>query len=276
MIGYINGQFLPEEEIRISPYDRGFLFGDGVYEVVLVSGGRAFELGRHIERIERNLGLLMIRPACDLASLCGELLARNRPCPDPAVIYVQITRGVAPRSHAFPGAEVAPTIYGRVTPVTLAPERRLGVRAILVPDIRWYRCNIKTVNLLPNVMATEQARVAGVDEALFVRERYVTESARANFAAIFDGQLFTHPLDECVLPGITRAVSLELARNASIPVYESAVPVDRLAEAEECMLFSTTDMVTPVIEIDGHPVGTGERGPVTTLLQDQFRALLER
>ncbi len=273
-IVYFNGQFLPKEEVRVSPDDRGFLFGDGVYEVLHAYKGRLFKAEEHWRRLSRNLHELQIDgvEVGLLGDIARELLRQNGLEQGQASLYVQVTRGTAPRRHAFPEPGTPPTVYLSASPFRPSPEKwERGVQVILVPDIRWTRCDIKAVALLPNVLASQQARQRGAEEAIFVREGVVTEGAHTNLLAVFDGQLVTHPLNCHILPGITRAVVLELARELGIPVRESPIRQEELQAAEEILIVGTTTEIAPVVQVENWTVGDGRPGPVTRALQRAFR-----
>jgi len=273
MISYFNNRFLPKEEIRISPDDRGFLFGDGVYEVIRSYGGRLFQADAHIKRLERSLRELQINgiDTGNLPGIAEELLKRNNLTND-ATIYIQITRGVAPRKHAFPDAAIPPTIYAFAS--AFQPPRQqaeAGVKVILVPDIRWARCDIKSVALLPNVLASQQAKASGAEEALFVRDGAVTEGSHSNFCAVIDSELRTFPESHYILAGITRQVVLNLCRALGIPFREFPVFESELYKADELMIVSTTNEVMPVVHVNDWKVADGKPGSVTLKLQKAFR-----
>lgn len=274
MIAYLNGRFLPADKLYISPDDRGFLFADGVYEVVLLVGQVPFHLKDHLARLDRNLKALKITPVEDLPSICRKLVKVNQPESDYSTLYLQITRGVAPRSHRFPDQSVAPTVYAKLSPITRSEAEIKGARIILTEDIRWGRCDIKTTNLLANVMAVQQAMDVAADEAVFVRQGLITEGAHTSFAAVFDGILTTHPLNHHILPGITRAIALRLSEELGIPVRETAILQEDLNKAEECMLFGTTKIITPVVQVDDYAIAAGAPGRITQALQQSFQQLL--
>ncbi len=279
MIVYFNGQFLPKEDVRVSPDDRGFLFADGAYEVVRAYSGKLFRLAAHLRRLENSLRALRISaPDSDrLGEVAAQLVERNGLTQGDAALYMQVTRGVAPRKHAFPPDDTLPTVYLVASPFHAPPERwEHGVRIILVPDIRWSRCDIKSVALLPNVLASQQAKESGAYEAVFVREGTVTEGSHANFAAVFDGCLLTHPKTNHILPGITREIVLDLCRELDLPYSESPIREAKLGEASELMLLGTTTEIMPVVQVDDWQVGHGQPGPVTRALQQAFRALVRR
>ena len=278
MIVYFNGEFRPKEEVRISPDDRGFLFADGAYEVIRSYDGKLFRLEAHLLRLENSLGALcIIAPnISELQEAAVQLVERNDLSRGDAALYIQVTRGVAPRKHAFPPANTPPTIYMSARPFhALHEEAEHGVRAILVPDIRWSRCDIKSVALLPNVLASQQAKEGGAYEAVFVREGIVTEGSHTNFAAVFDGQLVTHPQTNHILPGITREVVLALCQELDLPYRESPIAETELGEADELMLLGTTTEVMPIVQVDDWQVGTGQPGPVTRTLQQAFWRLVK-
>ena len=276
MIAFFNGRYVEKDEIRISPDDRGFLFADGVYEVIRAYGGRLFRPGDHEARLVRSMREIRIDPpeGISFPDVARELLARNGLAGEDALVYIQVTRGAAPRRHAFPPAGAAPTVYAAASPFEAPREtQRRGARVILVPDTRWERCDIKSVALLPNVLARQKAAEEGADEALFVREGFVTEGTHTTFCAVLEGRLRTHPEDHRILPGVTRRIVLDLCRKEGVPVEERPIPAADLGRAEEIMILSTTAEITPVVLVDGRPVGDGRPGPVTRRLQEAFRKL---
>jgi len=281
-VAYLDGAYVPRAEARVSADDRGFLFGDGGYEVTRAIDGRLFEAERHRVRLARTLHALRIDyPHAEIAALdevALRLLRENDLLQGEATVYVQVTRGAAlPRTHHFPPAGTRPTVYlaaQRFVPPAGLRER--GASVITVPDIRWSRCDLKTVNLLPNAMAKQQAVEAGCDEALFVRDGVVMEGAHTNVCFVLDGELRTAPLTNYILGGVTRDVVLALAAEAGIPVREYPLLREEVARASEAFLTSTTSDVLPVVRIDGAPVGDGAPGPVARrlleLLQARMRA----
>ena len=279
---HLNGALLPKSEARISPDDRGFLFGDGVYEVVRAIGGRMVDLDRHLARFVDGAATLDL--ALDRAGgaecvtrVWARLLKANGLADGEALCYAQLTRGAAPRAHAYPGADTAPTLYAfaqRLHPPDAVRER--GARVVTHPDLRWARCDLKTVNLLPNVMAKQAAAAAGAFEAVLVRDGVITEASHSSLFAVVAGELRTHPLGPRILPGVTRAVVLELARALGVPVREEAVTPDELLAADEVMLASTSADVMPVVAVDGAPVADGAPGPVARRLAQAMAARLGR
>lgn len=274
-IVYLNGEFMEPEKAAIPINDRGFLFGDSVYEVVRSYGGRLFTLDRHLARLERSLHEIDICNV-DIAQL-GRAIeeACQRSGFAEALVYVQVTRGAAPRKHAY-DRDLCPTVLVHVRDLEplLDPSIREGVAAITAPDIRWQRCDIKSTNLLPNVLAKTKAKEQGALEAILVNEDgIVTEATSAGVFCVEQGVVLTHPLSPAILPSITREVVLEVAGEVGIPVREEPVSLERLRAAAEVFLASTTIDVCPVITIDGAPVGDGKPGPVTRRL---LAAYLER
>ena len=273
-IVYFNGRFLPKKDVSISPDDRGFLFADGVYEVILSYGGTFFQFEEHLHRMKRGLQELRIHdPGMKHFNDIAETLIRENGFGNTdAKVYIQVTRGAAPRSHAFPDSMVSPTVYTAASRFQLSYEKwKHGAKILLVPDIRWARCDIKSVALLPNTLAFQQAKDQGADEAVFVRDGTLTEGAHTNFCALFDGELRTHPKTHHILAGITREVVLDLCRERSIPVNEFPIFEWELPYADECMIVGTTTEIMPVIQINDRPVGNGKPGAITTTLQQAFR-----
>ena len=281
---FLNDAVLPKSEARISPDDRGFLFGDGVYEVVRVIGGRMVDLDRHLARLTDGaaaLDLALDRSggAAGVAAAWERLLDANGLTSGEALCYAQLTRGAAPRGHAYPAAATPPTLYAFAQALT-PPDalRAAGAAVVTYPDLRWARCDLKTVNLLPNVMARQAAAAAGAFEAVLVRPGAagggcVTEASHSSLFAVVAGELRTHPLGPRILPGVTRAVVLELARALGVPAREAAVTLDELRAADEVMVASTSADVMPAVSVDGRPVADGRPGPVARRLA---AALAER
>jgi D-alanine transaminase len=277
MIVYFNGSWMSKDEVCISPDDRGFLFGDGVYEVICAYRGKLFKSDAHFRRLARSLKALHI-PSPDLEKLKGAvqtLLDRNELAASHAKIYIQITRGAAERGHAFPELAVAPTVYASAVAYT-PPEAlwETGVHTILVPDIRWMRCDIKSLMLLPNVLASQRAKEAGAYDAIFVRDGFITEGSHTSVCAVFDGVVVTHPLTHHILGGVTRDLVLDLCRTMTIPYQERPIPEEELRDADEVVVLGTTTGIMPVIAVEGHPIGDGKPGPVTRRLQRALAAMI--
>ena len=271
-IVFLNGALVPRDRALVPVDDRGFLFGDGVYEVVRVVAGRYVDADRHLDRLARSLAELRLELGVEdgtaLLDVGLDLLARNGVAGDgQAVVYLQVTRGVAPRRHAFPPPGTPPTVF--VAARGFVPKHDLmetGVAAVTHPDLRWHRCDIKSVNLLPNVLANQKATEQGAYEAILVRDGVVTEGALSNVFAVVDGVLRTHPTGPAILAGVTRAVVMELARDAGLHVEERAFSAAELGRAAEVFATGTTTDVMPVVAIDGRAVGTGQPGPVARQL----------
>jgi D-alanine transaminase len=272
-IGYLNGSFIPKEQISISPDDRGFLFGDGVYEVVRWYEGFFFDMDGHHSRLKRSLRELRITwSRADLfPSIALELIKQNKLENQSAMVYFQLTRGAAPRTHSFPSPEVKPTIYAYAwsfTPDTAS--KQSGIKVMLKEDIRWSRCDIKSVSLLANTISFHEASVNGLKECIFVRNGSITEGSHSNIFFVIDGTLFTHPESNWVLSGITRKNVLRIAQQAGINIREETLPENRIRFAQEAFITNTSAEVTPVIDIGGNSIGAGIPGPVTKLISAKF------
>lgn len=272
---YLNGDFLPKREATVSPDDRGFLLADGIYEVTPAYEGEFFGLDGHLERLERGLDELRIGlDVGPLGDVHRRLLAENGLTDVPtAKVYLQVTRGAARRQHAFPDREPAPTVYAYATEWEApgAEEWEQGYSAVTVPDRRWSRVDIKSIALLPNVLAQQAARDAGADESIFVHDGVAIEGAHANFWAVLDGTVVTHPTTNRILPGITRATVLDLARERGHAVRERPIQVEELPGAAELFLTGTTTEIRPITELDGEPVADGSPGPVSRELFTAYR-----
>ena len=272
-IVYVNGSFVPRAEARISVEDRGFVFGDGVYEVVRVISGRLFAARFHNERLKRSLdGVRISLSAADsperFVEIGKQLLRENGLLEGQATLYIQVTRGAATRAHNFPQPEVPPTIYISVARFMPYSDLALtGAPAISHPDLRWGRCDLKTLNLLPNVLASQTAKEKGAFEAMLIRDGVVTEGTKTNFFGVIDGTLRTHPLDSHILPGITRSVLRDLARDVSIDLDETPIRSDEIPRLSELFLTGTTTDVKPIVNLDDKPVGKGKPGELTRKLQ---------
>ena len=278
MIVYLNGAFLPSEEACISPLDRGFLFGDGIYEVIPSYQGGFFLLDEHVERLRRSLREIRLpdpQPKPGWESLLEQLLERN-PGGDRSV-YLQVTRGAAPRDHAFPTGAPA-TVFAMVSPIA-SPRPDLserGVAAISLPDQRWGRCDIKSVALLPNVLARQQAVEQGAVEAILLRDGMLTEGAASNVFVVHGGAVVTPPLGQEILPGITRRFLLDVLREQGWDCREDPLPESVLRSADEIWLTSSTKELLPVSTLDGRPVGGGRPGPVWRRALDVYRRARDR
>jgi D-alanine transaminase len=272
-IVYVNGSFVPRAEARISVEDRGFVFGDGVYEVLRIINGRPFAARFHNDRLKRSLdGVRISLSEADsperFVEIAKQLLKENGLLEGQATVYIQVTRGATTRAHNFPPADVPPTIYISAARFTPYSEFALiGAPAISHPDLRWGRCDLKTLNLLPNVLASQTAKERGAFEAMLIRDGVVTEGTKTNFFGVVDGALRTHPSDSHILPGITRSVLRDLAREVSIDLDETPIRSDEIPLLTELFLTGTTTDVMPVVKLDERPVGKGTPGELTRKLQ---------
>lgn len=276
-LAWVNGEFCAPEEARVAALDRGFIFGDAVYEVIPAYGGNLFLLQPHLRRLTRSLEITRIaNPLADgdWWQLLDELVKRCG-SHDQAV-YLQVTRGVAPRDHAFPDSE--PTVFCMSRPLRAASKGQLqqGLVAITASDIRWNYCHAKTTSLVANVMLRQQAVDAGADEALLLRDGLLTEGAASNVFVVSQGRLLTPPAGEQLLHGITRERILTLARGQGISVAEVPVGEQQLRGADEICISSSTKAIMPVTRLDDKPVGAGNPGPVWQVLWAAYQAEIER
>ncbi|MES9874621.1 MAG: D-amino acid aminotransferase [Candidatus Sedimenticola sp. 6PFRAG7] len=262
---FLNGRFLPRDEARISVMDRGFLFGDGVYEVIPCYSGRLFRLEHHLQRLDDSLrGIRMSNPHSTTrwGEILEELVAQ-RPGEDQAV-YLQVTRGAAEkRDHLIPD-NASPTVFAMTNPIApVNPDlAEKGITAITLQDIRWHRCNIKAITLLANVLLREQANDSEANEAILVRDGFAIEGTASNLFVISDGVIRTPPKSDRLLPGITRDLVLELATANKIPCREEEISELDLPGADEIWITSSTREIVPVVELNGEKVGNGLPGPI--------------
>lgn len=275
---YLNGQYLPKDQALISPDDRGFLFGDSVYEVARWYGGYFFDLAGHADRFRRSLHETNIvwDDEAKLEVIFEELIQRNELGTECAIVYFQATRGVAPRNHAFPDPPVKPTIYGfarRQSINTLAAER--GVAIWLTPDPRWNRCDIKTTALIANILPYQEAHEKGFAEVCFVRNGFVTEGAHSNIFFVRDETLYTHPGNNDILSGITRKNIISVAKANDISVVEEAVAADMIPYMNEAFISNTTGEIVPVTKISEQVIGDGTTGRLTRRLQILLREFIQ-
>jgi len=266
MTVYLNGQFMPLEEARIPVLDRGFIFGDGVYEVIPVYSRRPFRLAEHLRRLQHSLdGIRLANPHSDSewTHLLNQMIERNEG--EDQYLYLHITRGVAKRDHAFPNPPVPPTVFMTSNPLTTPPAAllRSGVCAVTAVDNRWLRCDIKSIALLPNVLLRQAAVDAGCAETILIRDNsFMTEGAASNIFVVKNGTVLAPPKDNLMLPGITYDVILEIAQINNIPYEVRRIGVNEVFAADELLLTSSTKEVLPVTKLDGQPVGSGEPGPM--------------
>ena len=261
---YLNGEFMPIEQARIPVLDRGFIFGDGVYELIPVYSRRPFRLAEHLRRLQESLNSIkLVNPHDDPTwmRLIGRLVQLNEP--EDQSVYMHITRGPAKRDHAFPTA-VTPTAFLMSNPLTTPAGQQVseGVCAITALDNRWLRCDIKAIALLPNVLLRQQAVEAGCVEAVLLREGFVTEGAASNIFVVSNGVMLAPPKTHMMLPGITYDVVLELARANGIRNEVREIPQTELRTAQEIWITSSTKEVLAITRLDDAPVGNGKPGPM--------------
>jgi D-alanine transaminase len=271
---YLNGQFLPLEDARISVLDRGFIYGDGVYELIPVYGRRPYRLRQHLARLQRSLdGIRLANPHADaeweaiITALIGRMAFADQG------VYLQVTRGAAKRDHAFP-AGVAPTVFMMSNPLALPSREQIegGVAVITGVDERWLHCDLKTISLLGNVLARQLAVDAGAIETVLFRNGYLTEASASNVLLVREGVIVAPPKDNQILPGITYDVAFELAREGGLPIEMRPVPKDEALAADEMWLSSSTKEVLAVTSLDGRPFAGGKPGPMFRKVHALFQA----
>jgi len=271
---YLNGQFLPLEDAKVSVLDRGFIYGDGVYELVPVYVRRPYRLPQHLARLQRSLdGIRLANPHTDaeweaiIAGLIGRMTFADQG------VYLQVTRGAAKRDHAFP-AGVAPTVFMMSNPLALPSREQVerGVAVITAVDERWLHCDLKTISLLGNVLARQLAVDAGATETVLFRNGYLTEASASNVLLVRGGVIVAPPKDNQILPGITYDVAFELAREGGLPIEVRPVPKDEALAADEMWLSSSTKEVLAVTALDGRPFAGGKPGPVFRKVHALFQA----
>ena len=275
MLVYLNGEYIPKERAMVPVTDRGFLFADGVYEVVRIYGGRLFLMQEHMERLRNGLAALRIpyRDVDRIQEIAARLMDENGIEDKDGALYIQATRGApAKRAHAFPQGDIAPTIYisAYEHPRPSPDSFERGVECVTCSDTRWSRCDIKSVSLLANVLANQYAHERGAFEALFVRDGVVLEGSHSNLFAVYGGALLTYPSSNYTLPGITRELVLELAAELGIPAALGPILEDQLGAADELFLSGTTTEVMPIVRVDGQEVGDGKPGPISRRLQQAY------
>jgi D-alanine transaminase len=271
---YLNGEYTPLEEARVPVMDRGFLFGDGVYEVIPVYGGQAFRLAQHMQRLDNSLQAIRMENPLQPEDWDGIFRRLTGATPElDQLIYLQVTRGVDPaRNHLFPeGAKPTVFVMSWVAKPRDPVIAEQGIAAISLEDNRWHRCDIKSIALLGNVLLRQQAEDVGAGEAILIREGLVTEGSSTNPFIVMDGEILTPPKSNQVLPGVTRDLVLELARKAGIPCTERAVSRDELETADEIWISSSSREVQPVTSLDGKAVGAGVPGPVWKRMDALFQ-----
>ncbi len=272
-IVYLNGKYLPADEACVPVLDRGFIFGDGVYEVIPVYARQPFRLEPHLQRLENSLQAVRIDnpfDRADWARIIDTLIKKNEGADQS--LYLQVTRGIAARDHKFPDAR--PTVFVMSNPLVAPPPEQTerGVEAITLEDIRWQYCNIKSIALLPNILLRQQAVEQGAAEAILLRDGKVTEGAASNVFVVLDGSLLTPPKSRCILPGITRDLVVELAHEHGLPCEERDISEKELQQADEIWLTSSTREILPVTHLNGKPVGDGKAGPVWQKMNAIYQA----
>lgn len=275
-IVYFDGRYVAKSEVHVSPDDRGFLLGDGIYEVAAAYDGRFVALDKHMDRLRRSLVEARIGSsvADPLETVFQELLERNGFAESgKAMVYLQVTRGAAPRTHAFPKPPCRPTVYAYVAPIP--PEIQAlaaGAKAITRPDVRWSRCDIKVISLIANCMANQEAKEAGAYEAILIRDGVALEGTHTSFFCILGGVIRTAPLSNLILPGVTRDLVIEACRRAGLELVEEAVRAEELYTADELFITGTTTEVVPITHLDGRAIGDGNPGTMTARIQELYRA----
>ncbi len=276
MIVFINNKFVDEKDAAISPFDRGFLFADGVYESIRSYNGKLFQYKNHIKRLKRSLTEIQInfRQTENLESIIYELIERNK-IRGQAVVYLQVTRGTSiPRKHEFPPASTNPTLFISVQNFSEnINEKENGIKVILDKDTRWLRCDIKSVSLLPIILSNQKAKKAGAEEAILIRDGSITEGTHTNFFAVKKNVVFTAPESDFILSGITRKVVLKLCSKLKIKVKEEFIPENDLKSFDEFFITSTQKEITPVVQIDDWKINNSKPGEITKLLQAEFSKL---
>ena len=275
---YLNGDYLPLEQARVSVTDRGFVFGDGVYEVIPVYGGRLFRLEQHLARLARSLGEIRLGDPLskDAWRQCLHTLVARNGGGDQSV-YVQVTRGPAPRDHAFP-KDVRPTVFCASSPLKPLPAdlAQNGVAAITLDDIRWQRCDIKAITLLSNILLRQQAVDQGAVEAILIRDGVITEGAASNVFMVRNGVLVTPAKGPFLLPGVTRDLILELAAANGVPFEEASFTAGALRHADEVWLTSSTREILPVTRLDQRPVADGRPGALWRRMMGFYQTYKQR
>jgi D-alanine transaminase len=280
-VAYVNGRYLPFRDAKVHVEDRGYQFADGVYEVCEVRGGRLIDERRHMARLKRSLDELRIRPPMSpraLGVVLREVVTRNRI--DYGNVYLQVTRGVARRDHGFPAPDTPPSLVVTARPLNKARNEALaanGIAVISVPDNRWGRVDIKSIGLLPNVLARQAAIEHGARDAWFVdKDGAVTEGASTNaWIVTAAGAVVTRPADHAILRGITRSVLFDVIKAQGLAIEERAFTLKEAYTAREAFVTAATQIVLPVVRIDGHVVGDGKPGPIATALRREFHRFAE-
>lgn len=268
----LNEELVPRREAKVDIEDRGYQFGDGIYEVLRIYNGKTFLLEEHLMRLERSAREIRLRLPFSMEELKQRLeqLVEQSDCGD-GIIYLQVTRGVASRNHPFPSPQVKPQLVAYTKPYKRPlTELEQGVKGKLVEDIRWLRCDIKSINLLPNLLAKQEAVDHQAHEAILHRNGQVTEGSSSNVFMVKGDTLYTHPANHLILDGITRRLVLKLCAQLNLSVSEQTFSVNQLWQADELFLTGTTTEIMPVIQVDGKKIGEGKPGPITRRLIQAF------
>ena len=265
-IFYLNGEFVKREDAKVSVLDRGFMFADGVYEVIPAYHGKFFRFDAHLDRLKRSLKEIGIAvPELDWAVIFNSLLVENNSKTTNCSLYCQVTRGVMPsRAHQFNKEALKPTVVAWLQPMSIMPIEELekGFKAVTTDDLRWLRCDIKSISLLPNIISKQDAIEHGVLEAIFVKNGNVTEGTASNVFIVRGDEVVTHPKENGILGGITREVVKEVVKDSSYKLVEEIFKRDDLYSADEVWVTSSTKNIAPITEVDGKPIGSGQVGSV--------------
>ena len=278
MIVYLNKEYIDEDKAFISPNDRGFLFADGLYEVVQSYNGSLFRAEDHFQRLAKGVDFLKIDRSeiANFQTILEELILRNSFTNKNAGVYYQITRGAASRTHSFPDPKPNPTVYAFIKTMKNPLVEGINNSAILVPDQRWARCDMKTIGLIPNILSNQKAKEQNCIEALFVRDGMIMEGSCTNFFAVIDEKVITAPATNYILSGITRKAVIELCKKNQIPIIERAIFLDEIKCFDEAFICGTITEIAPIAKIDNHKIGDKSPGPITKALQQAFKKLVEK
>ncbi|MBD3110514.1 D-amino-acid transaminase [Bacillus sp. AGMB 02131] len=274
---FLNGQFIDRTDAKIDIEDRGNVFGDGIYEVVRVYDGKLFTLEKHLQRLMRSAEKIYLRMPYEpeqIKAILMQLVKENDL--ELGIVYIQVSRGAAVRQHIFPGEDVPVTFFA-FTKALKRPDAQMknGVKAKTAEDIRWLKCDIKSLNLLGNILAKQDAASEGCYEAIFVRDGFVTEGSSSNIHIVKNGKVKTHPANHLILNGISRIVMLEQCEKLNITVEQSPFTENELLQADEAFMTSTTSEITPIVEVNGEKIGNGLVGPTTLKLQQSFESVIK-
>ena len=276
MVVNINSKFFDHKKVKLSPYDRGFMLTDGVYETIRTYNGKLFKYDDHLKRLEYSLKEINLSYThlSKLEGIIHKLIKKNN-INDDAIIYLQITRGSSiPRTHYFPTKKINPTIYIAATRLkTNLNEQRRGIKVILHDGLRWMRCDIKSISLLPVVLANQKAKELGAEEAIFVRDKFITEGTHTNFFAVKNNGLYTAPPSNLILSGITRSVVIKIAKKLNIKVNEKFIKAKEVKTFKEFFITSTTKEITPVVQINDWIVNAKKIGDITLELQNGLKKI---